>query len=76
MVGESSSALVRTEVSAAAVAMMASAAAWSEEDGVGAPMVCQVDFLALRNSQVRPKTVIQSSAILHVSCGKRSKADL
>ena len=48
--GASSSALFRAEVSAAAEAMMASAAAWSAEDGAGAPMVCQLFFFVLRNS--------------------------
>lgn len=57
MAGASSSAAVRADDSAAAEAIMASAAAWSVEDGVGAPMVCQVEFLALRNSEVCPLTV-------------------
>ena len=37
---------------------MASAAAWSVEEGVGAPMVCQADFLALRNSALAALTVV------------------
>ena len=57
MAGASSSALVRAEVSAAAEAIMASAAAWSVDEGAGAPMVCQVEFLALRNSELRPPTI-------------------
>ena len=56
MAGASSSAAVRADDSAVAEAIMASAAAWSVEEGVGAPMVCQVDFLALRNSEVWPLT--------------------
>ena len=36
---------------------MASAAAWSVEEGVGAPMVCQADFLAFRNSALEAFTV-------------------
>ena len=54
MVGASSpsAACVRAVFSAAAVARMASAAAWSAELGAGAPMVCQVDFFARRNSAV------------------------
>lgn len=37
--------------------MIASAAAWSEEDGGGMPMVCQDEDLALRKSAVEVWTV-------------------
>lgn len=57
MAGASSSARARALFSEAAEAIMASAAAWSLEEGVGAPMVCQAEVLALRNSEVRPETV-------------------
>ena len=56
---------MRAEFSAAAEAIMASAAACSVEDGAGVPMVCQVEFLALRNSEVRPFTVFVVSRALH-----------
>ena len=49
---------------------MASAAACSVEDGVGAPMVCQEDFLALRNSEVRPITLHIVSRSFHRLCHK------
>ena len=49
---------------------MASAAACSVDDGVGAPMVCQVDFLAFRNSEVRPVTVHIVSQLLYHICHK------
>ena len=42
---------------------MASAAAWSVEEGVGAPTVCQADFLALRNSALAALTVVDVSEI-------------
>lgn len=48
MVGKESSAAERAEVSAAAEAMMASAAAWSLEEGAGAPMVVQLFVRVLR----------------------------
>ena len=37
---------------------MASAAACSVEEGVGAPTVCQADFLALRNSALAALTIV------------------
>ncbi len=59
MVGASSSAArSRAEVSAAAEAMMASAVAWSAEEGAGAPMVCQLFFLVLRNSALPAWTMV------------------
>ena len=42
---------------------MASAAAWSLEEGVGAPTVCQADFLALRNSVLAALTVVEALEI-------------
>ena len=57
-VGASSSARARALDSAAAEVRMASAAAWSLEEGVGAPTVCQADFLALRNSALAALTVV------------------
>jgi len=57
MAGASSSAKARALFSEAAEAIIASAAAWSLEEGAGAPMVCQAEDLALRNSEVRPETV-------------------
>ena len=59
-VGTSSSARARALDSAAAEVRMASAAAWSVEEGVGAPMVCQADFLALRNSALAALTVVEA----------------
>ena len=59
-VGASSSARARALDSAAAEVRMASAAAWSVEEGVGAPTVCQADFLALRNSALAALTVVEA----------------
>jgi hypothetical protein len=59
MAGASSSAKARALFSEAAEAIIASATAWSLEEGVGAPMVCQAEDLALRNSEVWPETVEQ-----------------
>ena len=59
-VGASSSARARALDSAAADVRMASAAACSVEEGAGAPMVCQADFLALRNSALAALTVLEA----------------
>lgn len=48
MAGAESSAASRARVSAAAEAMMASAAAWSVGDGVGPPMAVQLFVRVLR----------------------------
>ena len=57
-VGASSSVFFMFLVSACSYVMIASAAAWSLEEGVGAPTVCQADFLALRNSALAALTVV------------------
>lgn len=65
MVGASSpsAAWVRAALSAAAEARMASAAAWSAEVGAGAPMVRQVEDLALRNSALLVSLTVERKEV-------------
>jgi hypothetical protein len=62
--GASSTSVARARDSAVADRIMASAAAWSDSEGAGAPTVVQAEFSFFRKSALRPATWQMSKSMV------------